>query len=234
VKAFRRLDTYDRALRLSSWLFRIAHNTLIDHVRRRQVRAIPLDEPQTGSELAEALVDPRAESPDRAVEREVQRWIEAEWNDRTEEAEEALRLAFRSVPHRAPRPGFADRALLAAAPVAAARRPQVFGAWWFKAATSAGLALAALAAAALNPAAAVASSSSALVDVAVGASVWLARCLQTGVAVWTALEAAGRLTGLVISTRPVAAALAADVLLSVVLLYVLKRLLVSPSEPLPC
>ena len=39
VKAFRNLAAFDTTRRLSSWLFRIAHNTAIDAMRRSRPRA---------------------------------------------------------------------------------------------------------------------------------------------------------------------------------------------------
>jgi RNA polymerase sigma-70 factor, ECF subfamily len=43
VKAFRNLAAFDPARRLSSWLFRIAHNTAIDALRRARVPVVPLE-----------------------------------------------------------------------------------------------------------------------------------------------------------------------------------------------
>ena len=43
VKAFRHLDAFDPARRLSSWLFRIAHNTTIDALRRLKPEPVDLD-----------------------------------------------------------------------------------------------------------------------------------------------------------------------------------------------
>jgi RNA polymerase sigma-70 factor, ECF subfamily len=43
VKAFRNLQTFDTARRLSSWLLRIAHNTGIDALRRQRVPTVPLE-----------------------------------------------------------------------------------------------------------------------------------------------------------------------------------------------
>ena len=43
VKAFRRLDSYDRQWKFSSWLFKIAHNTTIDHLRRGVPETVPLE-----------------------------------------------------------------------------------------------------------------------------------------------------------------------------------------------
>jgi RNA polymerase sigma-70 factor (ECF subfamily) len=71
VKAFRRLDTYDARWKLSSWLFKIAHNTTIDHLRRGVPETVPLE---TGSDddrgsLAAVLADGTAENPLAAAER---------------------------------------------------------------------------------------------------------------------------------------------------------------------
>lgn len=45
VKAFGKLASFDRARKFSSWLFKIAHNTAIDHLRRRELQTVSLDEP---------------------------------------------------------------------------------------------------------------------------------------------------------------------------------------------
>ncbi|HYG62036.1 MAG TPA: sigma-70 family RNA polymerase sigma factor [Thermoanaerobaculia bacterium] len=72
VKAFRRLDTYDPQRKLSSWLFKIAHNTTIDFLRRGELDTVPLeareDEGDRGS-LAGVLADETAEGPGAAAER---------------------------------------------------------------------------------------------------------------------------------------------------------------------
>ncbi len=44
VKAYTRLSTYDPRHRFSSWIFTIAHNTVIDWVRRGRLLAVPLDD----------------------------------------------------------------------------------------------------------------------------------------------------------------------------------------------
>jgi RNA polymerase sigma-70 factor (ECF subfamily) len=48
IKAFRALDTFQVERKFSSWLFKIAHNTAIDALRRKQVDTVPLetDDPQ--------------------------------------------------------------------------------------------------------------------------------------------------------------------------------------------
>jgi RNA polymerase sigma-70 factor, ECF subfamily len=70
VKAFRRLDTYDPQWKFSSWLFKIAHNTTIDHLRRGMPETVPLetDEDDKGS-LASVLADESGEDPRAAAER---------------------------------------------------------------------------------------------------------------------------------------------------------------------
>lgn len=43
VKAFRSLSAFDTTRRLSSWLFRIAHNTAIDALRRPRPAVVSMD-----------------------------------------------------------------------------------------------------------------------------------------------------------------------------------------------
>ena len=43
VKAFRNLAAFDPTRRLSSWLFRIAHNTALDSLRRVRPAFVPID-----------------------------------------------------------------------------------------------------------------------------------------------------------------------------------------------
>jgi RNA polymerase sigma-70 factor (ECF subfamily) len=64
VKAYEALDRYDPAYPLRVWLFRIAYNTAIDHVRRRRGGTVSLDAPRRagGEEIEWELAD--AESPD--------------------------------------------------------------------------------------------------------------------------------------------------------------------------
>lgn len=75
LKVFRSLDTYDRERKLSSWIFKIAHNTTLDHLRRRRLETVPLegsaedDDPGPGLRLPDESVvapDVEAESSDLA------------------------------------------------------------------------------------------------------------------------------------------------------------------------
>lgn len=71
VKAFRRLSTYDPQWKFSSWLFKIAHNTTIDHLRRGTLETVPLEpaEDEERGSLAAVLQDETSENPAAAAER---------------------------------------------------------------------------------------------------------------------------------------------------------------------
>lgn len=70
IKAFRALDTFDQRRKFSSWLFKIAHNTAIDQLRRRQVETVPLETPdEEKADLLALLPDPKGESPDTLLKR---------------------------------------------------------------------------------------------------------------------------------------------------------------------
>ena len=67
VKAFRNLRSFDVTRRLSSWLFRIAHNTALDWLRRSRPEVVSLDDPEEdGSRGAlAAAVTPAADPVER-------------------------------------------------------------------------------------------------------------------------------------------------------------------------
>lgn len=73
VKAYRSLRSYDPSRKLSSWLFKIAHNTTIDHLRRHALETVPLEAPPDQEEgrggLAAVLADGSIEDPAAAAER---------------------------------------------------------------------------------------------------------------------------------------------------------------------
>ncbi len=69
VKAYLKLATFDRQRKLSSWLFKIAHNTTIDHLRRKVPETVPLEASSTDSEDSwEILRADENQSPDRRAE----------------------------------------------------------------------------------------------------------------------------------------------------------------------
>lgn len=70
VKAFSRLDTYRSGQgKFSNWLFKIAHNTSIDHLRKSQLDTVPLDRTDDeGPDYHAVLADRDAATPlDRTV-----------------------------------------------------------------------------------------------------------------------------------------------------------------------
>jgi RNA polymerase sigma-70 factor (ECF subfamily) len=70
LKAYRRLDTYDPQWKFSSWLFKIAHNTTIDHLRRGVPETVPLESDEEGrGSFSAVLADETGESPHAAAER---------------------------------------------------------------------------------------------------------------------------------------------------------------------
>ena len=70
VKAYRHLDAYDAQRKFASWLFKIAHNSTIDHLRRAVLDTVPLAaEKEEGGDLLAVIADPSVESPAAAVER---------------------------------------------------------------------------------------------------------------------------------------------------------------------
>jgi RNA polymerase sigma-70 factor (ECF subfamily) len=64
VKAYRNLAAFDTTRRLSSWLFRIAHNTALDSLRRSRPRIVSLDATaEDGVETADVPPAPAQADP---------------------------------------------------------------------------------------------------------------------------------------------------------------------------
>jgi RNA polymerase sigma-70 factor, ECF subfamily len=90
LKMFRALASYNRGMRFSSWLFRIAHNTAIDYLRQRKLLiATPID-PDDDSDPLQELPDPAAISPERSAER-------AELASAVDQALDRVRPDYRAV-----------------------------------------------------------------------------------------------------------------------------------------
>ncbi len=70
IKVFSLLDRYDESYAFSSWLFKIATNHCIDHLRRNRLRFLPLEQQigSTGEEVELPLPD-GGPQPDRVLER---------------------------------------------------------------------------------------------------------------------------------------------------------------------
>lgn len=83
IKVLNALDRYDPKQKFSSWIFKIAHNTAIDQLRKRTVPTLSLDgspHAETDDEIEASTVTPIAgdETPEEyTANREIGREIEA-------------------------------------------------------------------------------------------------------------------------------------------------------------
>lgn len=96
LKAYRALGRFDPERKFSSWLFKIAHNTALDSLRREGREPLSLDAPiGDQEEPPEPPVDPGAENPfDRAAGRDLGRALEAAIREIRPEYREILLLRF--------------------------------------------------------------------------------------------------------------------------------------------
>jgi RNA polymerase sigma-70 factor (ECF subfamily) len=96
VKAWRALARFDVSRRFSSWLFKIAHNTALDSLRRVGIDAVSLDAPIGDSEEAPELpADPAAENPlARLIARDSGRALEEAIGELRPQYREILLLRF--------------------------------------------------------------------------------------------------------------------------------------------
>jgi RNA polymerase sigma-70 factor (ECF subfamily) len=85
LKAFRSLATFDPGRRLSSWLFRIAHNTALDALRRARADVVSI------AESAEPVVPP---APDPVEEAALGRALDAALGGLRPEFRAALVLRY--------------------------------------------------------------------------------------------------------------------------------------------
>jgi RNA polymerase sigma-70 factor (ECF subfamily) len=68
IKAFQALGTFEIQRKFSSWLFKIAHNSAIDALRRKRVATVPLESPhEEGPDLLDSLPGPESDSPEAVL-----------------------------------------------------------------------------------------------------------------------------------------------------------------------
>lgn len=99
VKAHRALATYDPALKFSSWMFKIAHNTAIDHLRRKPLETVSLDQPREGGDddrdLYGRIADEAGETPEASTLRlDLGRALERALGEVRREYREVMTLRF--------------------------------------------------------------------------------------------------------------------------------------------
>lgn len=95
VKAFRALESYDPSRRFASWLFKIAHNVAIDHLRRSSLDTVSLevDDPDAPS-LLRVLADPQPQAEEVTIQRERWRRLERALRALAPDQREAILLRF--------------------------------------------------------------------------------------------------------------------------------------------
>jgi len=96
VKAWKALSRFDPTRKFSSWLFKIAHNSALDALRRQGIETFSLDAPIGDSdEPPELPADPAAENPlRRLVARDAGRALEAAIGELRPQYREILLLRF--------------------------------------------------------------------------------------------------------------------------------------------
>ena len=68
IKAFRALGSFQIERKFSSWLFKIAHNSAIDALRRRRLDTVPLETTDShGPDLLDCLPGSDVESPETVL-----------------------------------------------------------------------------------------------------------------------------------------------------------------------
>ncbi len=74
MKAFSSLASYRSEFRFSTWLYKIAANSSIDHLRKRRIQALSLDAPvETGDGQMEIEVPDETHNPELVLVRKQQR-----------------------------------------------------------------------------------------------------------------------------------------------------------------
>ena len=95
VKAFNAIGKYDPQYKFSSWIFKIANNRAIDHLRKRELETVSIDgspDATTAEEAEESsiVLESREESPEKFTE-------SRELGGQIEEAIGKLKPEYRSV-----------------------------------------------------------------------------------------------------------------------------------------
>lgn len=96
IKAYRAIATFDRSRRFSSWLFKIAHNTAIDHLRKKSPPTVTLetDDDERLDPLA-SLAAPESRSPEaQAAGRDLAEALQEALMELRPDYREAILLRF--------------------------------------------------------------------------------------------------------------------------------------------
>ena len=94
IRAFNAIASYNPRYKFSSWMFKIAHNVTIDHLRRKRIRTISIHgSPNAITEEEQARTSPILESPDERPDAYVENM---ELGNEIEEAIGRLRPQYRA------------------------------------------------------------------------------------------------------------------------------------------
>lgn len=94
IRAFNAIDSYNPRYKFSSWIFKIAHNVTIDHLRRKRLRTISIHgSPNALTEEEQARTQPILESGDERPDAYVENM---ELGSQIEEAIGRLRPQYRA------------------------------------------------------------------------------------------------------------------------------------------
>ena len=95
IKAFGALASFDPQRKLSSWLFKIAHNATVDYLRKRRLATVPLESPGEGLDPISTVRAPGVDDPERIAERgDLARGIERALAELRPDYREVLVLRF--------------------------------------------------------------------------------------------------------------------------------------------
>ena len=90
VNAFRHLENFDRERKFASWLFKIAHNRTLDHLRRKRLDTVSIEGPDGIPSLIDRIGDSKQLTPDHEH-------LRSEIMEAFESALETLRPEYREV-----------------------------------------------------------------------------------------------------------------------------------------
>jgi len=92
IRVYANLENYDPSYKFSTWIYRIATNLCIDHLRKRKQSVYSLDKPVEGAEgldWHDRLADPDLGPEDRV--------LEGEFHGQVQEAIDSLSPKYRSI-----------------------------------------------------------------------------------------------------------------------------------------
>ena len=89
IKVYNSLERYSCDYKFSTWLYRIAHNAAIDHLRRNSMNSLSLE-----TETADGTYQLQIESPNPTPEQDRER---SEWRSEIESAVKQLPAAYRDL-----------------------------------------------------------------------------------------------------------------------------------------